>query len=79
MNQGTVNIATDAQLSTTAPGVATANWIELNGGTLRTNLNASFTLNANRGIGLGDATAGSGGTINTTVTNAAAANSSTLT
>lgn len=79
VNQGTVNVGSDAQLSSTAPSTATANWIELNGGALRTNVNGAWTLNANRGIALGNAAAGSGGTINVTVTNAGAANSSSLT
>ena len=76
---GTVNISSDGNLSSPAPASATAGWLVLNGGTLRTNLNAAFTINANRGIALGDGTVGSGGTINTTVTNAGLANSSSLT
>jgi autotransporter-associated beta strand protein len=79
VNQGTVNVGSDAQLSSVAPVTATANWIELNGGTLRANVNAAWTLNANRGIALGDGTAGSGGTMNVYVTNASAANTFALT
>ncbi len=76
INQGTVSISSDAQLST-APVSATAGWIVLNGGTLRTSTNTSFELNANRGIALGDGTAGSGGTIN--VFNTGGAGAFTLT
>jgi len=66
INQGTVNIGADNNLSTagTAPATPTAGWLVLNGGALRTNLNVPFAINANRGIALGDGTAGSGGTIN---------------
>lgn len=78
INQGTVNIGADTQLSQTAPASTTAGWLVLNGGTLRTNLNAAFTLNANRGIALGDGTAGSGGTINAMTSDASAAYTKTL-
>lgn len=79
INQGTINVGADSQLSATAPSSATAGWLVLNGGTLRTNVNAGWTLNANRGIALGDGTPGSGGTINVTSTNASAANTLALT
>jgi autotransporter-associated beta strand protein len=79
INQGTINAGSDNQLSTAAPASATTGWLVLNGGTLRTNVNAGWTLNANRGIALGDGTLGSGGTINVTSTSAATANTLALT
>jgi autotransporter-associated beta strand protein len=59
---GIVSIGSDAQLSTTAPASATPGWLVLDGGALRTNI-ASITISDKRGIALGNATAGSGGTI----------------
>lgn len=79
INQGTVNVGADSQLSATAPASATSGWVVINGGALRTNVNTAWTLNANRGIALGDGTAGSGGTLNVTSTSAATANTLTLT
>ena len=64
VNQGTVGIQSDGALSSVPPTVATPGWITLNGGTLRVNVGSNFALNANRGIALGDGTAGSGGTLN---------------
>ena len=72
--QGTVNVGNDPQLSATAPASATAGWIALNGGTLRVNANSPFAINANRGIALGDGTAGSGGTLNIFNTSGGASN-----
>src|SRR5688572_475694 len=50
---GTVSVASDANLGAT-PASATPNRIVLNSGALRTT--TSFTLNANRGIGVGNGT-----------------------
>ncbi len=47
---GTLNISDDSNLGT-APGTATANKLNLNGGTLEAS--AAFTLDANRGVTLG--------------------------
>ena len=69
VNQGTLSIAADSGLSSTAPVSPVANWVTLNGGTLR-QTGLTQTINANRGIVLGDATTGSGGTISTTNSNA---------
>ncbi len=77
INGGTVNITSDLNVSTA--GTAASASINLNGGTLRTNLNGAFAINVNRSILLGDATVGSGGTISTVVTNAGGVGSSTLT
>jgi filamentous hemagglutinin family protein len=57
INVGAISINADNRLGT-APGVATAGHLTLNGGTLQTT--GSFALNANRGIAL----SGSGGTVN---------------
>src|SRR5271165_4480810 len=57
---GTVSISADNNLGT-APGTATANMLNLSGGTLATT--ASFTLNSNRGVTVNSG-ANSGGTIN---------------
>jgi autotransporter-associated beta strand protein len=53
IDDGVVSIASDANLGA-APGSATPGKIVINNGALRTT--ASFTLNANRGIGVGDGT-----------------------
>lgn len=66
INSGIVSIGSDANL-----GVNTGSVI-INGGALRTNI-GSMTLNANRSIVLGGATAGSGGTIQVTQTTAGTA------
>jgi len=65
VNAGTVSISADAMLSATAPGDASEGWIVLDGGALRTN--SWLTIHANRGIALGSAMAGSGGTLSVTV------------
>ena len=64
VNAGTLSIAADNRLSGTAPVSATPGWIVLDGGALRISA-GGVAINANRGIALGNATAGSGGTINT--------------
>jgi autotransporter-associated beta strand protein len=61
VNGGTVSISADNQLSSTAPVSPTPGWIVLDGGALRAS--AGFTINATRGIALGNAAAGSGGTL----------------
>lgn len=66
INSGIVSIGSDTNL-----GSASGSLI-INGGALRTNI-GSMTINANRSIVLGDATAGSGGTIQITQTTAATA------
>ncbi|CAM3021194.1 beta strand repeat-containing protein [Rariglobus hedericola] len=66
VNGGTLSISGDSQLGFPAPGVATPGLIVLNGGTLQSRGN--IAISANRGISLGDANAGSGGTISTTNT-----------
>ncbi|MFA6287320.1 MAG: autotransporter-associated beta strand repeat-containing protein [Opitutaceae bacterium] len=74
VNQGTVGVGNDGQIGTVPTGTtATVGWIVLNGGTLRVQANTggSWEINANRGIALGDNTAGSGGTLNLYTTNAA--------
>jgi len=61
---GTVVVNSDTALSATAPASPTADWIVLDGGVLRTlNGGTALTINANRGISLGDAAAGTGGTL----------------
>jgi len=77
INAGIVNITSDLNISTAVTAASTS--VILNGGTLRTNLNGAFAINANRSILLGDATTGSGGTIATVLTNAGGVGSSTLT
>jgi len=59
---GTLSIDSDARLGT-APGSATVGQIVLDGGVLRNNQTGanSFTINANRGIALGDAGTGTFG------------------
>lgn len=59
---GVVSIGADTHLSATAPASPTAGWVVLDGGALRTNA-ASLTINANRGIAVGNINAGSGGTL----------------
>jgi fibronectin-binding autotransporter adhesin len=61
VNAGVVSIGGDTQLSQTV--TPSTNWIILDGGTLRSNI-TSLTINANRGITLGNSgVSGSGGTI----------------
>lgn len=76
VNAGVVSVNSDVALGA-VPGTAMAGLLILNGGALQTNA-ASLTINAKRGIALGGAAAGSGGTISvaqgTTVYNGAIAN-----
>jgi fibronectin-binding autotransporter adhesin len=59
---GILGVSNDNQLGT-VPTAATAGEIVLDGGTLRTT--SGITINANRGIALGDSGVGTGGTIDT--------------
>lgn len=62
INAGIVSVGADSQLGI-VPAAPTPGNIVINGGVLRTNINTLLEIKANRGIALGDATAGSGGTI----------------
>lgn len=61
INAGTLSISADANLGN-APATATPNQLVINNATLGVTGNTAFTLNANRGVGLGPATGTTGGT-----------------